>query len=114
MEKANDHAFRLLNITVVNEPYGVSLWKYFLISASLWKYISRDWENFSRFIKFEVSNGTKVKFWYDIWCGDLPLKEAFLELFHLARNREALVSDHMQFRNDTFHWVFDFIKTVPD
>ena len=50
----------------------------------MWKHIQRDWEKFLRFIKFEVGDDTKVRFLYEICCGDI-LKEAFLELFHLVR-----------------------------
>lgn len=39
--------------------------------GTLWKHIHRDWENFFLFIKFEVGDDTKVRFWYEIWCGDL-------------------------------------------
>jgi hypothetical protein len=37
---------------VVNGPYGVSLWKY----------IRRDWEKFSRFINFEWETVPKLYF----------------------------------------------------
>jgi hypothetical protein len=40
----------------VHGPYGVCPWKF----------IRREWAIFSRFIKFEVGYGTKVKFWYDL------------------------------------------------
>ena len=27
--------------------------------------------------KFEVEDGSKVRFWHDLWCGDMALKDAF-------------------------------------
>lgn len=37
-------------------PYGVSLWKT----------ISSGWSTFSCYIQFEIKDGTRVKFWYDV------------------------------------------------
>ena len=42
------------------------------------------------------------------------LKESFPELFHIARDKEALVVDHMQLRNNLVHWDLNFICTVQD
>jgi hypothetical protein len=52
---------------VVEGPYGVGMWKH----------IRRGWGVFSRFISFGVGDGSHIRFWYDSWCGDQPLKEAF-------------------------------------
>ncbi len=40
-------------------------------------------------LKFEVGDGAQIKFWFDIWCGEEPLKDTFPELFRLARYKEA-------------------------
>ena len=63
----------------VEMPFGVGVWKH----------IRRWWQLFSKFISFEVGDGTQIRFWHDIWCGDQPLKEYFPELFCIARNKEA-------------------------
>ena len=52
---------------VVHGSYGVSLWKY----------IKKGWERFSAFIKYEVGCGTRIRFWLDVWCGELLLRAAF-------------------------------------
>jgi hypothetical protein len=67
----------------VSGPYGVSLWKY----------IRHGWNSFCRFLKFDIGDGTQVRFWYDLWCGDHPLKEEFLEFFVVACIRNASVAD---------------------
>ena len=54
--------------------------------------------NFSKFIQYDVGDGTHVKFWDDVWCGDCPLKEAFLDLYNISRTRDASVSEVIQFR----------------
>ena len=40
---------------------------------SLWKYIRGGWGRFSQNIRFEVGRD----FFGDVWCGELPHKEAF-------------------------------------
>ena len=36
-----------------------------------------------------MGDGTRVKFWHDVWCGDYPLKEAFPEFYCINRSMEA-------------------------
>jgi hypothetical protein len=66
------------------------------------KYILRRWGVFSRFIKHEVGDGSKIRFWHNVWCGDQPLKEAFPKLFSIASCKEAWVVDKMQISNGLF------------
>lgn len=65
----------------------------------VWKDITRRWGVFSRFIIYEVGNGSKTQFLSDVWCGDQPLKDAFPKLLSTARCKEAWVVDNMQFSN---------------
>ena len=41
--------------------------------CNLWKYISMGWDDFRRHTGLVV--GSKVLFWHDRWCTDVPLKE---------------------------------------
>ena len=66
-----------------------------LYGVGVWKHIWRGWEVFSRCIKFGVGDGTHIRFWHDIWCGEQSLKEAFPELFRIASNKEAWVKDYI-------------------
>jgi exonuclease III len=34
--------------------------------VGVWKHIRRGWESFSKFIKFEVGDGSRIRFWHDI------------------------------------------------
>lgn len=47
--------------------------------VSLSKYTRNGWGKFSRFTKYEVGDGTQIKFWHDArwWCCD--------ELFRIAQ-----------------------------
>jgi hypothetical protein len=85
-------------------PYGVTLWKY----------IRLGWDKFYHLIKFEVGYGTKIKFWDDVWCGDEPLKNSFLELYCIAFEKDAYVSDHINIRDKSVHWEVNFTQLAHD
>lgn len=53
--------------------------------VSLWKYINKGWDCFREHIRFVVSCGLRVRFWYDCWCENTPLRLVFLLLFSLAQ-----------------------------
>lgn len=40
---------------------------------------------FSKFVKYEVGDGSKVNFWHDVWCGDSSLKISNPDLFNITR-----------------------------
>ena len=44
----------------VTNAYGVSLWRH----------IRSGWMSFSKLLLYEVGDGTRVKFWKHVWCGD--------------------------------------------
>jgi hypothetical protein len=46
---------------------------------------------------FEVRNGSKVRFWHDLWCGDMTPKDVFPILFDIAHAKDALVEAHTKF-----------------
>ena len=88
----------------VSGPHGVSLWKT----------IRNEWGNFVKYVNFEVGDGTKIKFWQDIWCGSCSLKDGYPDLFRIARDKEALVVDHMCFQNGVVSWVLNFTRPAQD
>ncbi|XP_077232383.1 uncharacterized protein LOC143869472 [Tasmannia lanceolata] len=44
-------------------------------------------------IKFRVYEGDKVRFWWDKWCTEDPLKDLFPQVFALARDKEVMVKE---------------------
>ena len=54
-----------------------------------------------------MGDGTKVKFWHDVWCGDCPLKLAFLELFSISHRKESSIDDVLHFSNGCPIVMFD-------
>jgi hypothetical protein len=42
--------------------------------VGLWKHICKGWQVLTRHIRFDPGDGSKIRFWEDIWCGDRALK----------------------------------------
>ena len=81
---------------------------------SLWKHIRKGWDHFSKFLEFEVGDGSWTWLWIDVWCGELPLKDMFPEFYSITRDKEAFVAKHMRIHNDKIHWEMDFIRSIQD
>ncbi len=105
---------------IIHSKYG-SLpggWTSATIPASygvgLWKNIRKDWAHFARYLRFEVGDGTQIKFWNDPWCEIGPLKEVFPELYNISRDKEAWVADHLNYQNDVVSWSLNFSRPTQD
>jgi hypothetical protein len=61
-----------------------------------------------------VGEGSKIRFWHDLWCGDHPLKASFPELFSISCYKEAMVAYHVQFSNGNLQWNIYFSKSVHE
>jgi hypothetical protein len=88
----------------VGGPYGVRVWKC----------IQRGWDILKQHVRFEVGNRSRVLFWQDVWCGEIPLKALFPALFTIACAKEALVEENMAIVNGAIHWNVMFIRPVHD
>ena len=49
-----------------------------------------------------------------MWCGGDPLREAFPELYRIARVKEGVVADFMHFRGGSVHWEVNFTRLIQD
>ena len=65
-------------------------------------------------MRFEVGNGSRVLFWQDLWCGELPPKTVFPALFNIAYAKEAWVEENMATVNSAIHWNVMFIRLVHE
>jgi hypothetical protein len=67
--------------------------------VGLWKHISKGSRLFHCDIRFDTGIGSKIRFWEDVWCGDMSLKDAFLAFLIFPESRMHLllitVSDQM-------------------
>ena len=82
--------------------------------VSVWKSIRSAWLDFSKFLRFDVGDGTRIKFWEDVWCKDCSLKEAFPKLYSISQAMEFFVSEVMRFSNGRFHWDIRFRRPPQD
>jgi len=55
----------------------------------------KGWSFFCSHTRFMLGNGSKIRFWNDVLCGEMILKEAFPVLYVIAHNKDALVADHL-------------------
>lgn len=76
--------------------------------------IRSGWEVFSRLVRFEVENGSKIGIQQDVWCGDQPLKASFPTLPNIARFKDASMADLILSLNDIVQWNIIYIKPVHD
>lgn len=47
-------------------------------------------------------------FWHDVWCGEIPLKNLFPELFTIACGKDASVEENMQTQKGNILWNIMF------
>jgi hypothetical protein len=87
-----------------NGPHGVGLWKF----------IRSRWAKFSKFVAFDVGDGSLIHFSDDVWCTNEPLKLAYPELYRIACVKDALVADFVQVRGHVMHWEVTFTRLAQD
>ena len=61
-----------------------------------------------------VGNERRVKFWKDLWCENLTLKEAFPNLFRLEINKDGWVSKVWEEGRDLSSWSPHFSRHLND
>jgi len=59
--------------------------------------IRRGWSLFFSHTRFELGDRSNIRFWDDVWCGELTLKEASPALYGFAREKDAFVAAHFDF-----------------
>jgi hypothetical protein len=74
------------------------------VCVCVWKYIRREWDTCSKFVRLKVGDGYHVRFWHDMWCGDRPLKLCYPVLFSFARFQDAWVVDNLSVVDGVAHW----------
>jgi hypothetical protein len=72
------------------------------------------WQIFKSHIRFDPGEGSKIRFWDDVWCGDRPLKVAFPGLFNIASFKEASIADNLERANGAIQWNIQFTRLIHD
>jgi len=49
-----------------------------------------------------LGDRSKIRFWDDVWCGEMPLKEAFPSLYDIVCDKNSLVATHLIMENGSF------------
>jgi hypothetical protein len=80
----------------------------------LWKFISKEWHRFSSHIRLVPSDGTRISFWGEVWCGSLPLLEVYPGLYSLASNKEASIADNFDLLSGSRQWNVSFLCPLND
>ena len=68
--------------------------------CGMWKNIRKGAKSFFGHVLFVVGEGLHIRFWYDLWCGHIPLKDLYLDLFSRALGKDA--------------WIFELITITAD
>ena len=72
-------------------------------------------DSFFQHVAFEVGEGNQIRFWYDLWSGDLPLKDLHPDLFECSKeDKEALVFNMLQFQIKVRCWNLQIHKDFHD
>lgn len=61
--------------------------------SQFWQGLGKAKERYEKGTKWILGNGRKIRFWYDVWLGDCPLKIVFPRLFRISRNLDWSVAD---------------------
>jgi hypothetical protein len=75
----------------------------------VWIFIRMEWGEFTQFVRFKAGDGSKIKFWQDVWCGDQSLKSVFPELFSITHWKKASIVDLLQIHNSNSQQNITFI-----
>ena len=66
----------------------------------MWKNIRKGAESFFGHVLYVVGEGFRIKFWHDPWSSPSTLKVLYPALFAIAMNKEAMVSEMVDYAPD--------------
>jgi hypothetical protein len=85
-----EHEREALWRSVVDAKYG-STWTSWCSldpprshGVGLWKNIRKGWSLFSSHTRLALGDESRIRFWDYVWCGEMPLKEAFPGLYDIT------------------------------
>ena len=78
------------------------------------KVIKNGWENIRTHFHFIVGDGTRVKFWKDLWYEKPFLEDAVPNLFNLAINKEGWVAEAWEEDGVGGSWGLHFNRHLND
>ncbi|RVW14640.1 Transposon TX1 uncharacterized 149 kDa protein [Vitis vinifera] len=78
-----------------------------------WKAIALVFQEFSKFTRFVVGDGDRIRFWDDLWWGDQPLGTQYPRLLSVVTDKNAPISSILGYSRP-FSWNFNFRRNLTD
>ncbi|KAG6698035.1 hypothetical protein I3843_08G001900 [Carya illinoinensis] len=82
--------------------------------VGVWKFIRSGWDGFRGHCRFVVGRGTQIRFWHDIWCGDVALKNDFPSIYRIASDQNSSVAENMCLTDGSILWSVRFTRAAQD
>ena len=82
--------------------------------TGLWKDIRKNWSTLSQNAIFSLGDSRRLRFWKDIWCGEVALSTTFPTLFNLAAHKDAKVADVWYPSRVERGWSLVFVRSFND
>ncbi|RVW49587.1 Transposon TX1 uncharacterized 149 kDa protein [Vitis vinifera] len=91
---------------------GSALWHQMVSSLSLEGHCTC-LQEFSKFTRFVVGDGDRIRFWDDLWWGDQPLGIQYPRLLSVVTDKNAPISSILGYSRP-FSWNFNFRRNLTD
>ncbi|RVW84726.1 Transposon TX1 uncharacterized 149 kDa protein [Vitis vinifera] len=78
-----------------------------------WKAIAQVFQDFSKFTRFMVGDGERIRFWEDLWWGDQPLGVRFPRLLRVVMDKNIPISSILG-STRPFSWNFNFRRNLSN
>ncbi|RVW59655.1 putative ribonuclease H protein [Vitis vinifera] len=78
-----------------------------------WKAIAQVFQDFSKYTRFVVGDGERIRFWEDLWWGDQIFKDQYPRLFRVVTDKNILISFILGSARP-FSWNFNFRHNLTD
>jgi hypothetical protein len=82
--------------------------------VGLWKNIRKGWSLFCSHTRLILENESRIRFWDDVWCGEMLIKKAFLVVYDIAHDKDALVTAHLVLEDGSYQWDVSFFRAAHD
>ncbi|RVW15726.1 putative ribonuclease H protein [Vitis vinifera] len=76
-----------------------------------WKAIAQGFQDFSKYTRFIVGDGERIRFWEDLWWGDQILKDQYPRLFRVVMDKNIPISSILG-SSRPFSWNFNFRRNL--
>ncbi|XP_071713246.1 uncharacterized protein [Rutidosis leptorrhynchoides] len=104
-------------VTIIKSIHGNVFEKVATSSSSVWTTIVASCSKListnalpADILKFEVGNGTLIRFWHDLWCGNSTLSARYNRLFHLDSNPDSVIVEKVFSGNWSFSWNINITR----